>query len=108
MFVKLTVGLLLLFSLSVSASSQGVSNQCGYDRWPIKILSDKDRRRVDFTPIATTVAKLSAIPIQEIPYPRDRRIEPEELKVYKVRAKLVKVRSEQDSDLHLIIADRQA
>jgi hypothetical protein len=37
--------------------------------------------------------------------PYDRRIEPEELKVYKVRAKLIGVKQEKDSDLHLIIAD---
>lgn len=90
---------------NTAAFSQTVPNQCGYDRWPVKILSDKDRGRVNFTRVETTVAKLSAIQIHEIPYPRDRRIEPEELKVYKIRAKLIAIKLEQDSDLHLIIAD---
>jgi hypothetical protein len=99
--------LVALLSLTVGALvyGQAAPRQCGYDRWPVKILSDKDRQRVNFTPIETTIAKLAAIPIHEIPYPRDRRIEPEELKVYKLRGKLIEVRPEKDSDLHLIIAD---
>ncbi len=79
--------------------------QCGYDRWPVKTLTDEDSKRVNFKPVDTTVAKLAAIPIHEIPYPEDRRIAPEELQVYRVRARLVEVRRERDSDLHLIIGD---
>ena len=45
------------------------------------------------------------IPIHEVPYPRDKRIAPEEFKLYRVRAKLIQVRAEKDSDLHLIIED---
>jgi hypothetical protein len=88
-----------------SARAQWVPRRCGYDRWPVKIISDKDRSRVNFTPTDTTVAKLASIPIHEIPYPRDRRIAPEELKVYKLQAMLIRVKRERDSDLHLIIAD---
>src|SRR5260370_33279338 len=94
--------LLLLASL---AAGQAAPRQCGYDRWPVKVLVDKDRKRVDFNPVDTSIAKLISIPIHEIPYPRDRRIEPEELRVYRLRARLVKIRHEQDSDLHLILAD---
>jgi hypothetical protein len=95
----------LLVLYVAPAVGQAAQRQCGYDRWPVKILSDKDRQRVNFTPVETTIAKLTAIPIHEIPYPRDKRIEPEELKTFKVRGKLIEVRPEQDSDLHLIIAD---
>ncbi len=103
---RMLLGGVLILAVVTQARAQGVTpRQCGYDRWPVKILNDKDRERVRFTPIETTVAKLAGIPIHEIPYPRDRRVEPEELKVYKVRARLVEVRREQDSDLHLIIAD---
>jgi len=87
------------------AAGQAAPRQCGYDRWPVKVLVDKDRQQVDFNPFDTTIAKLVGIPIHEIPYPRDRRIEPEELRVYRLRARLVKIRHEQDSDLHLILAD---
>ena len=87
------------------AHAQAVPGQCGYDRWPVKILADKDRGQVNITPVDTTIAKLGAIPIHEIPYPYDRRIHPEELIVYRVRARLLRVRREEDSDLHLLIAD---
>jgi hypothetical protein len=97
----------LVVSLSCTAAirAQAAPRQCGYDRWPVKIFNDKDRLRVNLKPVDTTVAKLAAIPIHEIPYPRDKRIEPEELKTYKLRGKLIEVRPEKDSDLHLIIAD---
>jgi hypothetical protein len=88
-----------------TALAQAAPRQCGYDRWPVKILSDKDRNRVDLKPVETTVAKLGAIPIHEIPYPHDRRIEPEELRVYRVKARLLRVRREKDSDLHVLLAD---
>ncbi len=98
-----SIGTLLL--AACLAAGQALPRQCGYDRWPVKILTDKDRERVDFSPLEGTVAQLVAIPIHEIPYPRDRRIGPEELRVYRLRARLLKTQHEQDSDLHLIVAD---
>ncbi len=97
----------LVFALFfVNAShSQDMTGQCGYDRWPVKILGDKDRQRVNFQPLDTTVAKLGQIPIHEIPYPYDRRIPPEELRVYRVKARLLKVKHEKDSDVHLLLGD---
>src|SRR5262249_40221285 len=96
-----------LFMLGASAYAPGqvAPGQCGHDRWPVKTLTDKDSKRVNFKPADSTVAKLAGIPIHEIPYPEDRRIEPEELQVYRVPARLLEVRRERDSDLHLILAD---
>src|SRR5437660_713276 len=102
---KLSLVLLVLVSGYVAVFGQAAPKQCGYDRWPVKILGDEDRKLVNFTPVETTVAALVAIPIHEVPYPRDKRIAPEELKVYHIRAKLLEIRAEKDSDLHLIIAD---
>jgi hypothetical protein len=95
---------LLVFGLGLAAHGQAVPGQCGYDRWPVKTLTDEDAGRVDFHPESTTVAKLAAIPIHEIPYPEDHRIAPEEFHVYRLRARLLRVRREQDKDLHLLIA----
>jgi hypothetical protein len=97
--------LVLLIVGSAGAFAQAAPRQCGYDRWPVKILGDKDRSRVDLKPVDTTVAKLGAIPIHEIPYPYDQRIAPEELRVYRVKARLLRVRREKDSDLHVLLAD---
>jgi hypothetical protein len=99
---------LFLLSLLLSGSDvqgQLAPRQCGFDRWPVKILADQDRSRVDLEPINTTVAELGAIPIHEIPYPYNERIHPEELHVYRVQARLLRVRHEKDSDLHLLLAD---
>lgn len=103
------VSSLVLIALALSAGrilrGQAEPGQCGYERWPVKILTDKDRGKIDLKPVDTTVAKLATIPIHEIPYPEDRRIDPEELHVYRLRARLLAVFREQDHDLHLIIAD---
>jgi hypothetical protein len=99
---------LFLVSLLLSggdAQGQVAPRQCGFDRWPVKILSDDDRSRIDFKPIDSTVAKLGALPIHEVPYPYNKRIGPEEFHVYRVRARLLRARNERDSDLHLLIAD---
>jgi len=82
-----------------------VVTQCGRERWPVKILLDKDREQVELTPTETTIATLSSIPKHNLPYPYDHRIGPEELKVYRIKAKLLRVRLEQDSDFHVLLAD---
>jgi hypothetical protein len=99
------VALPMMLAAALGAAGQAAPGQCGYERWPVKILADKDAARVDLKPVDTTVTKLVALPIHEIPYPEDRRIGPEELHVYRVRARLLAVYHEQDRDLHLVIAD---
>jgi hypothetical protein len=101
--VSRLLGIALFFCLPTPA--QVTAGQCGYDRWPVKILNDEDRAHVDFHAIDTTVAMLGAIPIHEIPYPYNRRIPPEELRVYHLKARLLRVRHEADSDVHLLLAD---
>jgi hypothetical protein len=97
---SLVSSLLLLLALS-----QAEPRQCGYDRWPVKILADRDAGRVSLTPASAPVSQLAALPIKEAAYPKDARLEPEELKTYMVRARFVSLRREQDHDLHLLIED---
>lgn len=104
-FVSRVLACVILGLFSLQAIAQVAPRQCGFDRWPVKILNDKDRSRVDFHPVDTTVARLGSIPMHEVPYPHDRRIPPEELHVYRVKARLLKIRHEADSDLHLLLAD---
>ena len=97
-----------------SASTNGTSEsaaienssgaQCGLERWPVKVLTDKDRGLVDFKPVDTTVADLNNLKLQET-YPYDRRGKNEELRVYRVRGRLLEMHDEADSDLHLVIAE---
>lgn len=79
--------------------------QCGFERWPVKVLRDKDTNQVEWKPIETTIAKLTRLPKPDVQYQYDHRIASEERHVYKVRAKLLQVLTEQDSDLHLLLAD---
>jgi hypothetical protein len=79
---------------------------CGVERWPVKTLTDLDQGKVNFAPVQTTVAKLAALPRLRVPYPRDRRVVPEELTTYRLRAKLIiGLRHESDSDIHLFLVD---
>jgi hypothetical protein len=77
---------------------------CGTERWSVKTLSDADRDKVDFTPKEATVGWLV---FQEHPAqsPADQRIGPVETQTYKVRARLVSYKLEQDGDFHIVIAD---
>src|SRR5256884_7061537 len=77
---------------------------CGTERWSVKTLSDADRDKVDFTPKEATVGWLVS---QEHPAqsPADQRIGPIETQTYKVRARLISYKLEQDGDFHIVIAD---
>lgn len=97
--------LLLICAPKIDAQEQVQERACGVERWPVKILADKDRDSVDFRVRPTTIRLLGAIPIPEIPYPYDRRIPPHELRVYRVRATIDRIVTESDSDLHLILRD---
>jgi len=77
--------------------------QCGLERWPVKVLIDKDHELVSFSPVEATVTALNDLKPHQT-YPYDRRWN-EELRVYRVGARLVDMSYEMDSDLHLIIAD---
>lgn len=105
--MRLLFAILALSALAAAPAQQPKASprQCGLDRWPVKIWADKDAARVDPKPVDTTIRELGEIPIHEVPYPYDRRIEPEELKEYRVKARLVAIKLEKDSDLHLLLAD---
>src|ERR1019366_5813433 len=87
----------------MQSQSAGSAYRCGTERWPVKILADSDRAQLQPEPVASTVSDLGAIPIPEIPYPQNRRIAPQELTVYRVRARLHEVFAESDHDLHIIL-----
>lgn len=74
-------------------------------RWPVKTLTDADRALVIREPVDSTVAFLSSLPRMPGPLPHDRRIPPHELKVYRVRARLMAVNRMPDGDFHVLIAD---
>jgi hypothetical protein len=75
---------------------------CGYERWPVKTLTDPEARRIDFAVYPATVRYLGSLPAS--PGGRDSR-GPLESRVFGVQARLVGVKREADSDYHLILSE---
>jgi hypothetical protein len=96
---------MLVPATRLAAKAQTREGDCGFDRWPAKVLRDRDAGRVHRDTVPTTIRDLNAIPIPEIPYPRDGRIAPHELTIYRVSAIVERIQVESDRDWHLILSD---
>jgi hypothetical protein len=76
---------------------------CGVERWAVKTLADPSARRVSLFPRPTTIRALRK---KQVPgYLGLRRLRGVERTTYRVRASLVEMKLEDDSDIHLVIAD---
>ncbi len=76
---------------------------CGAERWAVKTLTDPAARRVNLTPIDSTIDALRALPVpgpMEFSTPRF----PAEMRTYRVEARLLWVKEEEDRDFHLVVA----
>jgi hypothetical protein len=96
----LTVGLYL-----PTVTTQATQGTCGTWRWPVKTLSDPNRRSVDFSPISIKVKQLRvrarpAIPIGSTT-PRTSKTE---FHTWKVKARPIQAKLEDDQDIHLVIS----
>jgi hypothetical protein len=99
------LALLLLAASAATSGAQPQEGDCGFDRWPVKILRDRDAKRVGRDTVQTTIQQLNAIPIPDIPYPRDKRISPHELIIYRLSGYVERIRTEDDRDWHLVLSD---
>ncbi len=92
----------VLVAAPVSVSAQ----RCGVSRWPVKIWSDltADWVRADSV-VSTSIAALRAMPRPTGRFEQRVRRGPIEHTVYRVRARLAQVLTEDDSDVHLILRD---
>lgn len=76
---------------------------CGVERWSIKVLTDADTNKINFTPVATTIQQLVAL---KTPTPNANMTrQPVERQVYVVKCIVTKVKLEDDGDYHLVLAD---
>jgi hypothetical protein len=76
---------------------------CGVERWAVKTLADPAARRVSLSPRPTTIRALRK---KQVPgYVGLRRLRGVERTTFRVRASLVEMKLEDDSDIHLVIAD---
>jgi hypothetical protein len=76
---------------------------CGVERWSVKTLADPAGRRLTLSPKATTIRALRRATVPG--YLGLRRGRGVERTTFRVHAKLVEMKLEDDSDIHLVIAD---
>jgi hypothetical protein len=76
---------------------------CGIERWSVKTLADPAGRVLRLRPKATTIRALRRA--QATGYLGLRRGRGIERTTFRMRAKLVEMKLEDDSDIHLVIAD---
>jgi len=77
---------------------------CGVERWGVKTLTDPLARRINFTPRATTISSLRAR-LAPAGIGGLGRLRGLETRTFRLRAALVAMKLEDDSDIHLVIAD---
>ena len=81
------------------------TEQCGSWRWNVKTLSDPDASRVNFSPVARTIAQLHSLHPPTTLTTSTPRIAPTETHGFRVRAQLREYALEADHDVHVVIAD---
>jgi len=91
----------LLWALP-AASAPG--DKCGVWRWDVKTLSDRDATQVNFAPVAGSVSQLHQLDEPAELKSRTPRIAPVEFRVYRIRARLLEYKREQDRDFHVVVA----
>ena len=75
---------------------------CGFERWPVKTLSDPEARRVNFAVHPATVRYLGSLRASAGGQDSRGALE---LRVFGVQARLVSVKREADSDYHLVLSE---
>jgi hypothetical protein len=79
-----------------------VAATCGVERWSVKTLSDKRVNRVDFHPHNSSIGRLRKKPAPDVGS-NTPRIDGVETTNFRVRAKLIEFKREEDKDIHLVI-----
>lgn len=103
------VWLVPVLVLAGIASSEGhapmaqTATKCGEERWPVKTLSDPKARDVNFTPHDTSIGRLRNKPDPHTTSSTPR-IDGVETTTYRVKARLIEFKREDDHDIHLVIS----
>jgi hypothetical protein len=78
---------------------------CGTERWPVKVGTDRDARKV-IQPQATTIEQLISIAAPAHPESRrNTRFAPTELTTFQIKGVLKVIKKEIDQDYHFVIVD---
>jgi hypothetical protein len=78
---------------------------CGIERWNVKTLQDRTASQVRLAVSKPAKIALMRVWLPPKPIPPDRRVAPVETTRWAVTARLVEMKFEADSDVHLVIAD---
>ena len=73
------------------------------ERWPVKTLSDPREKLVNYKPHDTSIGRLRKKPHPHVG-PNTKRIEGVETTNYRVGARLVEMKLEDDRDIHLVVS----
>jgi hypothetical protein len=83
--------------------SAHISAKCGEERWPVKTLSDPREKLVNYKPHDSSIGRLRKKPHPHVG-PNTKRIEGVETTNYRVAARLVEMKLEDDRDIHLVVS----
>ena len=103
--------LIAAFALSIVVLPTGsahsptahVAVNCGEERWPVKTLSDPREKLVNYKPHDSSIGRLGKKPHPHVG-PNTKRIEGVETTNYRVAARLVEMKLEDDRDIHLVVS----
>jgi hypothetical protein len=76
---------------------------CGEERWAVKTLSDKREKLVNFKPHDSSIGRLRKKPHPAVG-PNTKRIKGVETTNYRVAARLIEMKLEDDRDIHLVVS----
>jgi hypothetical protein len=106
--VRLVLVLALAAAVAVPAlltpRTGRAATTCGVERWSVKTLSDGAAAGVNLHPRASSVRSLRALPAPHVGRDTPRMSGPEHTS-YRLRARLIEMKLEDDSDIHVVIAD---
>lgn len=94
-----------LYALALTIVFLVLEHSISHRRWGVKTFSDRDRSLVNLQPQESTVATLSRLQRPAGTPPDHDRIPPYELRLYRVRARLLAIHRELDGDFHLVLGD---
>jgi hypothetical protein len=78
---------------------------CRVWRWPVKTLTDPDRRKVEFVPVATSVRRFRVRTRPGLTFGTDTlRTGRVEFHTWELKARPIQAKLEDDQDIHLVIS----
>ena len=97
------LGVALLPRSAAQPPSAHIAAACGEERWPVKTLSDSRENLVNYKPHDSSIGRLRKKPHPHVG-PNTKRIEGVETTNYRVAARLIEMKLEDDRDIQLVIA----